>query len=199
MSENPNTHVVQMDTVYNDVSNGPFIQTFKFVSYSFTIAIIHFEKNAAEMVEGLNTLEEILGKELFLKEVQVLLTDRGSEFCDAEGFEAADENGNRRTRVFYCDPMASGQKGSLENKHKEYRYILPKECDLKELGLVDQKAMNIVVSHICSNPVEFLNGKSPIEYLRFMNPELLKKFEEFGIQEIEKDKVVLKPYLLKSK
>lgn len=199
MSENPNTHVVQMDTVYNDVSNGPFIQTFKFVSYSFTFAIIHFEKNAAEMVEGLNTLEEILGKDLFLKEVQVLVTDRGSEFSDAEGFEGCDESGNRRTRVFYCDPMASGQKGSLENKHKEYRYILPKECDLKESGLIDQESMNIVVSHICSNPVEFLNGKSPIEYLRFMNPELWQKFEEYGIQEIEKDKVVLKPYLLKNK
>ena len=25
------THILQMDTVYNDISNGPFIQTFKFI------------------------------------------------------------------------------------------------------------------------------------------------------------------------
>ena len=28
--EHPHAHILQMDTVYNDVSNGPFIQTFKF-------------------------------------------------------------------------------------------------------------------------------------------------------------------------
>ena len=33
--------------------------------------------------------------------------NRGSEFCDAEEFEK-EENESRRTRIFYCDPMASG-------------------------------------------------------------------------------------------
>ena len=44
-------------------------------------------------------------------------TDRGSEFSDAEGLEK-DNDGSMRTHVFYCDSMASCQKGSLEN-HKE--------------------------------------------------------------------------------
>ena len=35
MAENPNVFVTQMDTVYNDVSNVPFIQTYKFVSGEF--------------------------------------------------------------------------------------------------------------------------------------------------------------------
>lgn len=199
IEENPEAKIIQMDTVYNDVTNGPFIQTFKFIRYSMTFALYRDEKTSAQMVDGINILESILGKELFRQEVEVLLTDRGSEFVDADGFEAMDENGNRRVRVFYCDPMASGQKGSLENKHKEFRYILPKECDLKELGLTDQESMNIVVSHVNSSPVEYLNGKSPIEYMKFMNPELWKRLNEYGIQEIEKDKVILKPYLLKNK
>lgn len=189
--------IVEMDTVYNDISNGPYMQTFKFRNYAFTFAIYHDEKTALEMVNGVDLLEKILGKELFSKEVQILLTDRGSEFTDAEGFEKKDENGTRRTRVFYCDAMASGQKGSLENKHKEYRYILPKDTDLRKLGLTNQESLNLAVSHINSAPVEFLNGKSPIEYLEFMNPELWNKFKEFGIKKIEKDKVILKPYLLK--
>jgi len=33
--------------------------------------------------------------------------------------------------------------------------------------------------------------------MTFLNEELMMKFKQFGIQEIEKDKVVLKPYLLK--
>ena len=80
--------------------------------------IYHEEKTAKVMVEGIDLLESILGKELFLKEVEVVKTDRGSEFSDAEGLEK-DNDGSMRTHVFYCDPMASRQKGSLENYHKE--------------------------------------------------------------------------------
>ena len=52
------------------------------------------------------------------------------------------------TRIFYCDPMASGQKGSLENNHKEIRYICPKENDLNDLVLNSQEKANLIVSHI---------------------------------------------------
>ena len=94
-------------------------------------------------------METILGKNLFYKEVEVLKTNRGSEFIDADGFEK-EEDGSRRTCVFYCDPMASGQKGSLEKKHKKIRYICPKETDLKKLGLNCQEKANLMVSHINS-------------------------------------------------
>ena len=90
------------------------------------------------MVEGVDLLEKILGKDLFSEEVAIIKIDRGSEFCDAEGFEK-EENESRRTRIFYCDPMASGQKGSLENNHKEIRYICPKENDLNDLDLTVRK------------------------------------------------------------
>ena len=103
----------------------------------------------------------------------------------------------RRTKVFYCDPMQSGQIGSLENKHKELRYILPKKTDLRGLGLINQATLNTVLSHVNSAPKEKLKDKTPIEMMTFLNEELMMKFKQFGIQEIEKDKVVLKPYLLK--
>ncbi|MGN8658815.1 hypothetical protein [Catenibacterium mitsuokai] len=106
-----------MDTVYNGQS-GPFMQTFKFLSYSFIFIIYHEEKSAKAMVESVDPLESILGKDLFLKEVKVIKTDRGSEFSDAEGLEK-DNDGSMRTYVFYCDSMASCHKGSLENNHKE--------------------------------------------------------------------------------
>ena len=75
--------------------------------------------------------------------------------------------------------------------------ILPKATNLKGLGLLNQEALNVVLSHINSSPKERLKNKSPIEMMRFLNEELLMKFHQFGIQEIEKDKVTLKPYLLK--
>lgn len=195
-AENKNLSVVEMDTVYNNGSTGPFMQTFKFLDYSFMFIVYQEEKTAKSMVEGVNFLEKILGKDLFSEEVAIIKTDRGSEFCDAEGFEK-EENESRRTRIFYCDPMASGQKGSLENNHKEIRYICPKENDLKDLGLNSQEKANLIVSHINSQSKEHLKGKSPLEVMEFMNPALYQKFKDFGIERINKDNIVLKPYLLK--
>lgn len=195
-AENKNLSVVEMDTVYNNGSTGPFMQTFKFLDYSFMFIVYQEEKTVKSMVEGVDFLEKILGKDLFSEEVAIIKTDRGSEFCDAEVFEK-EENESRRTRIFYCDPMASGQKGSLENNHKEIRYICPKENDLKDLGLNSQEKANLIVSHINSQSKEHLKGKSPLEVMEFMNPALYQKFKDFGIERINKDNIVLKPYLLK--
>ena len=41
--ENPELSIVEMDTVYNNSTAGPFMQTFKFLSYSFMFIIYHEE------------------------------------------------------------------------------------------------------------------------------------------------------------
>lgn len=187
-----------MDTVYNDETTGSFIQTFKFVKSGVLFGILHETKTARSMKEGIDMLESLLGTETFRKYVNVLLTDRGTEFTAADAIEAASD-GTRRTRIFYCDPMQSGQKGTLENKHIELRYILPKGVYLRALGLTDQNSLNLVLSHINSAPLETLNGKSPLDFADFMYHDLYERLYEFGIQKIEKDKVILKPYLLKNK
>lgn len=198
ISENPDVFVAQMDTVYNNETNGPFIQTFKFVRAGVLLAIYHEDKTALAMKNGVDLLESILGQALFRKYVHVLLTDRGTEFSSAEAMENSPD-GTRRTRVYYCDPMQSGQKGTLENKHIELRYILPKGTDLRELGLTDQAALNLALSHVNSAPVELLGGKSPLELADFMYHDLYERLLAFGIRQIDKDQVTLRPYLLKKK
>ncbi len=198
LAEHPEGFVTQMDTVYNDESSGPFIQTFKFVKAGLLVALLHQEKTASAMLSGICLLETILTPALFRKYVHVLLTDRGSEFCAAQAMETATD-GSRRTRVFFCDPMQSGQKGSLENKHIELRYILPKQTDLRGLGLTCQDDLNLVLSHVNSAPVESLGGKSPLELTAFLYPDLYERLFAFGIRRIESDSVILKPYLLKNK
>ena len=130
--------------------------------------------------------------------MNVLLTDRGSEFYAAKDMETG-VDGTTRTRVFYCDPMQSGQKGSIENNHIQLRYILPKQTDLFSLGLTDQDALNLVLSHLNSAPVEKFGGKSPLEVASFMYHDLYERLISYGIKEIEKDRIVLKPYLLKNR
>ncbi len=198
MAENPGKSVNQMDTVYNDVTNGPFIQTFKFVDVGLLFALYHEEKTSDTMKKGVDQLETILGTEVFRKYTHVLLTDRGGEFAAADAMEM-DADGLRRTRVFYCDPMQSGQKGTLENNHIELRYILPKETDLKKIGLVDQDALNTVLSHVNSIPIEKFGGKTPFDIAEFIYPDLYEKLIAFGLCKIPADNLVLKPSLLKDR
>ena len=198
LTENPDVFVTQMDTVYNDESGGPFLQTFKFVKAGLLFALFHEQKTASSMLSGVCLLEEILSPPLFRKYVHILLTDRGSEFSAAQAMETASD-GSRRTRVFFCDPMQSGQKGSLENKHIELRYILPKQTNLRGLGLTGQDALNLVLSHVDSAPVESLGGKCPLELTAFLYPDLYERLLAFGIRRIESDSVILKPYLLKNR
>ena len=198
VSEHPEVFVTQMDTIYNNVSDGPFIQTFFFLRPRILFGILHEEKTSLAMKQGVDLLESILGPEVFRKYVHVLLTDRGSEFSLAEEMEHSTD-GTRRTRVYYCDPMQSGQKGTLENKHIELRYILPKGTDLRALGLTDQTALNLALCHVNSAPVEVLGGKTPLELTDFLYHDLYEKLYDFGIQPIPRDHVVLKPYLLKKK
>ena len=71
IAANPNARIVQMDTVYNDATGGPFIQTFKFLRYDLLLCLYHEAKTPADMLAGINILDEILGHDLFNKELPV--------------------------------------------------------------------------------------------------------------------------------
>lgn len=193
---NPNASVVEMDTVYNDGTNGPFIQTFKFLKYDLLFCVYQEVKDSQHMLQGILLLETILGVQMFNKEVMVIKTDRGSEFIFADDAELR-EDGTRRTRIFYCDPMASWQKGSLENIHLLIREICPKQTDLRALGLNSQEKANLISSHINSYPKEKLNDKTSFSVLKFFNNEMANLLFSYGLAEISPDEVILKPYLLK--
>ena len=65
LSQYPDVFLVQMDTVYNDGSNGPFLQTFKFVQAGLLFALYHEEKTASAMKDGVDLLESILDRHCF--------------------------------------------------------------------------------------------------------------------------------------
>lgn len=65
------------------------------------------------------------------------------------------------------------------------------------LGLNGQDELNLALSHVNSSPVKKLSGKSPLDLSDFIFHDLYEQIDSFGIHKIEKDKVILKPYLLK--
>lgn len=199
---------LQLDTVYNSVSDGPFMETMMFVPCTFLMAFYQEERTDEAMVNGIDQLDNLLGPELFAETASLIKTDRGTEFVMADRFETRPD-GTRRAHIFYCDAMASCQKPNVECSHLMLRRDVPKNtnkkksmgisyADLKALGLVSQEAMNHVISNINSVPRKSLDGKTPIQVMKFKKPALWEKLQSFGIREIPGDDVILNKDVLKS-
>ena len=76
------------------------------------------EQTQKEVTRIFDHLTELLGIELFQKLFEVILTDNGHEFQDRQSLEYS-KNGEVRTRIYYCDPNRSDQKGALEKNHEK--------------------------------------------------------------------------------
>ena len=57
---------------------------------------------------------------------------------------------------------------------------------MKALGLINQEALNLAISYVNFAPVEKFGGKSPLDVIEFLYPDLFKKIEACGIKKIEK-------------
>ena len=192
MADNPNANVIQMDTVYNNPS-GPYIQTLKFKKEVIQIGFIHQNKDTESMSSTLDKLETLFGHEWFCENIPVILTDRGSEFEKWEMFEANNETGEVRCKIFYCDPMRSAQKPNCEVNHNYVRDIIDNDMDLSNLT---NETLELVFSHINSTPRKSLNGETPYELARFLHKED-EFLEKLNIKKIDPDEVTLSPDLLK--
>ncbi len=182
--------IVEMDTV-EGVKGGRVLLTFLFRNSRLMLAFILYEKTQKEVLRVFNMLEYELGNELFEKTFPIILTDNGAEFGNLLSLEF-NEEGIGRTRIFYCNPRASYQKGMLEKNHEFIRYVLPKGTPFERLLQTD---INLMINHINSLGRASLNWFSPIDVAKFtLDKEVIKKL---NLVKISPDKIHLNTKLLK--
>lgn len=80
---------------------------------------------SAEVVKSLDRLERKLGKK-FKEIFKSITVDNGSEFADWEGMERSKRSKKKRTKIYYCHPYSSWERGSNENQNKLVRRHIPK-------------------------------------------------------------------------
>jgi len=186
---NSDVSVVEMDTVHGE-HGGKALLTLHFVPCSFMLAILIDGLKADDVKKGIAGLRRDLGCELFTKLFPIILTDRGSEFSDPKSIEF-DEDGEGLTRVFYCDPQQSQQKGSAENNHTFIRRVIPKSTSLDGLCQGD---ITLMMNHINSYVRKALNDVAPMTVFECIyKGETLKKL---GAVLIPHDKIILRPSLI---
>ena len=192
-SEHPELRVVQMDTVRGSKKKGPVILTILFVETSVMLMFMLPNGKAQTVVDLFDRLTAMLGYETFHDLFAVVLTDNGSEFKYADALEKT-MYGETRCNLFYCDPLASWQKGELEKNHEYIRYILPKGRDFS--GLNDEKILK-VMNHINSTKRMGIANKSPYELIHPDDLAMQILMREMKMDTIPPDDVHLKPTLIR--
>ncbi len=103
----------------------------------YEIIRIMKDHTAASVVKTLNGIERTYGTGLFPKLFQTITVDNGSEFSDCAGLEQSCRSTGNRTKVYYCHPYSSYERGSNENQNKMIRRHYPKGVSLDKVTPAD--------------------------------------------------------------
>lgn len=190
-NHNKNASIYEMDTVIGKRERGhKLLLTILLRDYNFMFAFLLSSKNANEVVNVLNDLESKLGKTKFTTLFCIGLTDNGTEFSAIDEIECTHRK-LRRTRLFYCDPKQSQQKGKIEKNHEYIRMFVPQGSSFDSFTQDDS---NLMMNHINSVKRPQFDGKSPFEMLP---RHLLASVKKLGFHPIQDKDVCLSIRLFK--
>lgn len=187
---------VEQDCVEGLKTDNATLLTLHWRQLHTQIAIIMDKQDSEHIVEALDKIEQALGTELFKQCFLVILTDNGHEFTDIKGMEGSYFDRNiKRTKIFFCEPNRSDEKGSCERNHREMRKIIPKQVtsfeDFTQADIV------LMMNHVNSYPRGILGGKCPYDISMNVLPEDF--FILLGLEKIPTEEVIMKPKLLQDR
>lgn len=191
--------VVEMDTVKDVREQGKRLLTMIFRKNNVMLLFLMPDGKAESVKRVFDYLEARLGIEVFQRLFPVILTDNGSEFKKVDELElTSDETGFLvyRTSLFYCDPMASWQKGCIEKNHEFVRYAIPKK---KSLNPYNQDDITLLMNHINSIKRPGLGNKSPYELVEEDDEDFHELMRLLKMHLIPPDEVHLMPDLFVKK
>ena len=192
LSLNQLNYWLEMDTVMGRIG-GKILLTFNLSFCNFIFARLMDNKTALEVTKHLYDIKNTLHQadKDFFQLFPVILTDNGGEFVRVDDIEM-DVRGE--SKLFFCDPNRSDQKGRIEKNHTLIRDILPKGTYFDNLT---QENINLVCSHVNSVKRAALNGKSAYEFFVFTYGEEVSKL--LGISKIPAEDVCQSSTLLQHK
>ena len=192
LSLNQLNYWLEMDTVMGRMG-GKVLFTFNLSFCNFIFARLLDNKTALEVTKHLYDIKNTLHQadKDFFQLFPVILTDNGGEFARVDDIEM-DVRGE--SKLFFCDPNRSDQKGRIEKNHTLIRDILPKGTSFDNLT---QEDINLVCSHVNSVKRAALNGKSAYELFAFTYGEEIPKL--LGISKIPAEDVCQSSKLLQHK
>lgn len=189
---NFNSNIVEMDTV-EGIKGESVLLTLLWRESNFMLACKLLDKTSDAVSQFFCYLKTILGYETFHSLFPIILTDNGVEFSRPDIIEY---NGKHvyPTKLFYCDPGHSEQKGKIEVNHEYIRRFIPKGESFDKYSSDD---INLMLNHINSVKRDSLDGDNPYTLMKDFLPKKFIKF--FDINEIEQKDIILNKKLFNTK
>ncbi len=184
-------YVTEMDTVKGRREKGKRLLTLIFRKNSVMMMFLMPDGKAESVKRVFDYLERALGTDCFERLFRVILTDNGSEFKRVDELEHNDIL-ERRTRLYFCDPMASWQKPHIEKNHEYIRYVIPQGVSFDPYT---QEDMTLLMNHINSIRRPNLGNKAPYELVEEDDEDMQRLMALLKMDLIPPDEVHLKPDL----
>lgn len=118
-------------------------------------------KKAESVIKALNSLERKLGSRQFRQTFKTITCDNGTEFLNFQGIENSILTKIPRTKVYYCHPYSSWERGTNENINKMIRRFIPKGANIEDYS---KEEIAKIQSWINNYPRKILGGLSVNEY-----------------------------------
>lgn len=114
-------------------------------------------KNAEEVVRKFNKMKDFM-KRNYNKIFKSITTDNGNEFSDFLNIIK-----DTKTKIYFCHPYCSGEKGTNERHNGMIRYFIPKGTLIENYSCKD---INEIAEWMNNYPRKILNYKTPLEALQ---------------------------------
>ena len=185
--------VTEMDTVKGRRERGKRLLTMIFRRNSIMLMFLMPDGTAASVKRVFDYLEAGVGTECFRRLFGIILTDNGGEFKRVDDLEL-NEDWEYRTKIYYCDPMASWQKPHIEKNHEYIRYVIPQGISF---DAYTEEDMTLLMNHINSTKRSGLGGKAPYEMILEDDEDMWALWRLLKMDLIPPDEVHLMPDLFK--
>ncbi len=116
-------------------------------------------QSATEVVKALNKLEYKFGSK-FKNVFKTITVDNGTEFSNCQGIEKSIYGKGQRTKVYYCHPYSSWERGTNERINREIRRLLPKGTNL---ATITEKRIKEVEEWVNNYPREIFGFETSNE------------------------------------
>lgn len=150
----------EMDSVIGRQGKGPCLITLTERKSLFELAFLVPDHSAGSVVRILDRIEKAIGPDRFKRTFKSITVDNGTEFSLCQELEKSFFSSEKRTKLYYCHPYSSYERGRNENQNRMLRRFFPKGISLEG---VTQNEVEEACAFINHYPRESLGWKSSSE------------------------------------
>lgn len=118
-------------------------------------------RKAETVLSEINTMERQYGLETFRRIFKTITCDNGVEFAEFKNIELSIDGKQERTKLYFCHPYCSGERGSNENNNKLIRRFIPKG---ESINKYSDDYIFYIQEWINNYPRKIFGGLSSYEY-----------------------------------